>query len=133
MSENRKPSLSSEEITEERNVTRNAFGRRALLKSAASAAVGATAMGLAGKIGAERAGAGPVHLQCGAGALRCRWARWYLDQKQYIHNMEIVSHLLVRRSAVAASAVVMWAKGTIVFRLAAIFGCERSQKSGRSE
>src|SRR5579863_6857733 len=91
MSKNRKPRVTSNDRTEVAPFTRSAFSRRSILKSAAAAAVGATAASLVRPLGAQVQGLytsnTPPELPLPLGSLT------YLDRKQYIHNMEIVSHL----------------------------------------
>lgn len=111
MSKNRKPRVASNRNAEQEPFTRNSFSRRSLLKSAAVAAVGATAAGLAGSIGARAQVQGlytsntPPQLPLPLGSLT------YLDQKQYIHNMEIISHLPGASVSGGEPLMVMWAKG----------------------
>src|SRR5579862_9968942 len=72
---------------------RNQLSRRALLKGTAGAALGAAAAALTGALGGRAQVTGlepdgavpPFRLALGA--------MTDLDRKQYIHNMEIVSHL----------------------------------------
>src|SRR5665213_3701058 len=111
MSENRQPSLSSEKTTKERNTTRNPFSRRSLLKSAASAAVGATAMGLAGKIGAGAQVQGLYTTNTAPEIPLPMGSLTYIDKKQYIHNMEIISHIPGASISGGEPLMVMWAKG----------------------
>jgi hypothetical protein len=88
-----------------------AFTRRALLKSAAVAAVGATAAGVAGNLTARAQVQGlytsnlPPELPLPLGSLT------YLDRKQYIHNMEIISHLPGATVSGGEPLMAMWAKG----------------------
>jgi hypothetical protein len=111
MSKNRKPRVASNGNAEQAPFTGNSFSRRSLLKSAAVAAVGATAAGLAGSIGARAQVQGlytsntPPQLPLPLGSLT------YLDQKQYIHNMEIISHLSGASVSGGEPLMVMWAKG----------------------
>jgi hypothetical protein len=111
MSKNRKPRVASNGNAEQAPFTGNSFSRRSLLKSAAVAAVGATAAGLAGSIGTRAQVQGlytsntPPQLPLPLGSLT------YLDQKQYIHNMEIISHLSGASVSGGEPLMVMWAKG----------------------
>jgi hypothetical protein len=111
MSKNRKPRVASNGKAEQAPFTGNSFSRRSLLKGAAVAAVGATAAGLAGSIGARAQVQGlytsntPPQLPLPLGSLT------YLDQKQYIHNMEIISHLSGASVSGGEPLMVMWAKG----------------------
>ncbi len=69
------------------------LSRRSLLQKTAGVALGAAAAGLTGVLGARAQVTGlipggavpPMRLPLGA--------LDYLDRKQYIHNMEIISHL----------------------------------------
>ena len=87
------------------------FSRRSLLKNTAGAALGAAAASLAGVLGASGqvtgltpdGGVPPLRMPLGA--------LDYLDRKQYIHNMEIVSHLSGAGIAGGEPLMAMWAKG----------------------
>src|ERR1700680_1413275 len=85
--------------------------RRSLLKSTAGALVGAAAAGLTGVIGARAQTQGlytynaPPEFPLPLGSLT------YLDQKQYIHNMEIVAHLPGSSISGGEPLMAMWAKG----------------------
>jgi hypothetical protein len=85
------------------------FSRRSLLKSAAAAAVGATAASLVRPLGAQVQGLytsnTPPELPLPLGSLT------YLDQKQYIHNMEIISHISGSTISGGEPLMAMWAKG----------------------
>src|ERR1700736_3867732 len=89
----RKPCVSSKANAQKSMGTSKNLSRRSLLKSAVGAAVGATATGFVGTIGTRAQVQGlytsnaPPELPLPLGSLT------YLDQKQYIHNMEIVAHL----------------------------------------
>ncbi len=93
MSKIRKPSFTPKENAEEPNITRKAFSRRAMLKSAAGAVVGATAAGLAGKIGAGAQVQGLYTTNTTPEIPLPLGSLTYIDKKQYIHNMEIISHI----------------------------------------
>ena len=75
------------------------------------AAIGATAAGLAGGIAARAQVQGlytsnvPPEIPLPLGALT------YLDRKQYIHNMEIISHLPGATVSGGEPLMSMWAKG----------------------
>ena len=92
MSKTRKPSVSSDKNDKKPVRTGKSLSRRSLLKSAMGAVVGATAAGFVGTIGTHAQVQGlytsnmPPELPLPLGSLT------YLDQKQYIHNMETVSY-----------------------------------------
>ncbi|HWF12836.1 MAG TPA: hypothetical protein VG272_03805 [Candidatus Acidoferrales bacterium] len=111
MSKIRKPSLSAKENTGEVNGTRKAFTRRSLLKSAVSAAVGATAAGLAGKLGAGAQVQGLYTTNTAPEIPLPLGSLTYIDKKQYIHNMEIISHISGSSISGGEPLMVMWAKG----------------------
>ena len=70
------------------------FSRRSLLKSAVGAAVGRDRRGFCRFDRHARAGAGTLYLQRTARKFPCPiGSLTYLDKKQYIHNMEIISHI----------------------------------------
>jgi hypothetical protein len=91
--------------------SRNGFSRRSLLKTALGAAAGATAAGVLGALDARAQGQGlytsntPPELPLPLGSLT------YLDRKQYIHNMEIISHLSGPVVTGGEPLMAMWAKG----------------------
>src|ERR1700676_88847 len=93
MSKIRKPSVSSLGKAEQLFGTGEGFSRRSLLKSVVGAAVGATAAGFASTIGVHAQVQGlytsnePPEIPLALGSLT------FLDKKQYIHNMEVISHL----------------------------------------
>ena len=111
MSKNRKFSLSSKSNLDNSEESRNTFSRRSLLKSAVGAAVGATAASFAGTLGASAQVQGlytsntPPELPLPLGSLT------YLDQKQYIHNMEVISHVHGSTISGGEPLMAMWAKG----------------------
>jgi hypothetical protein len=111
MSKIRKPSLSAKKNAEELNVTRKAFSRRSLLKSAVGATVGATAAGLAGKIGAGAQVQGLYTTNTAPEIPLPLGSLTYIDKKQYIHNMEIISHISGSSISGGEPLMVMWAKG----------------------
>src|SRR5260370_25182645 len=84
--------------------------RRSLLKNTAGAIVGAAAAGLTGAIGARAQVQGlytynaPPEFPLAMGSLT------YLDQKQYIHNMDIVAHLPGSTISGGEPLMAMWAK-----------------------
>src|SRR5690242_793895 len=88
-----------------------ALSRRSLLKNTAGAIVGAAAAGLTGAIGARAQVQGlytynaPPEFPLSLGSLT------YLDQKQYIHNMEIVAHLSGSTISGGEPLMAMWARG----------------------
>jgi hypothetical protein len=87
------------------------ISRRSLLKSTAGAFVGVAAASLTGAIGARAQVQGlytsnePPHLPLPLGSLT------YLDRKQYIHNMEIISHLSGTPISGGEPLMAMWARG----------------------
>ena len=89
----RKQSVSSKHNAEESSSEDKMLTRRLLLKNTAGAIVGAAAAGVTGAIGARAQVQGlytynaPPEFPLAMGSLT------YLDQKQYIHNMDIVAHL----------------------------------------
>ena len=91
--------------------SRNGFSRRSLLKTALGAAVAATAAGVLGDLDARAQEQGlytsntPPEIALPLGSLT------YLDRKQYIHNMEIVSHLSGPVVTGGEPLMAMWAKG----------------------
>jgi hypothetical protein len=111
MSKIRKPSLSPKENAEELNGTRKAFSRRSLLKSAAGAAVGATAAGIAGKLGAGAQVQGLYTTNTAPEIPLPMGSLTYIDKKQYIHNMEIISHISGASISGGEPLMVMYAKG----------------------
>jgi hypothetical protein len=90
---------------------RNELSRRALLKGTAGAALGAAAAALTGALGGRAQVTGlepdgavpPFRLALGA--------MTDLDRKQYIHNMEIVSHLSGATIEGGEPLMTMWARG----------------------
>ncbi|MBZ5699864.1 MAG: hypothetical protein LAN18_15105 [Acidobacteriia bacterium] len=90
---------------------RKGISRRSLLKGTAGAVVGAAAAGLTGAISARAQVQGlytsnvPPELPLPLGSLT------YLDRKQYIHNMEIISHLPGTSISGGEPLMAMWAKG----------------------
>ncbi|MBZ5659057.1 MAG: hypothetical protein LAO08_01510 [Acidobacteriia bacterium] len=85
--------------------------RRSLLKKSAGAALGAAAASLTGALAARAQVSGltpegavpPLRMPLGA--------LDFLDRKQYIHNMDIVSHLPGGSIAGGEPLMAMWAKG----------------------
>jgi hypothetical protein len=111
MSNVRQDSDSSQEIVRASKPSAKGLSRRDLLKGTAGVALGAAAVTLTG---AARAGAqvgglytsnDPPKLPLPMGSLT------YLDRKQYIHNMEIVSHLSGASISGGEPLMAMWAKG----------------------
>jgi hypothetical protein len=102
---------SSESKTFESITKRSGLSRRQLIKSAGGAILTAAGAGLISAIGARAQNAGlytsnlPPELPLPMGSLS------YLDQKQYIHNMEIISHLSGSTISGGEPLMVMWAKG----------------------
>jgi hypothetical protein len=99
------------DATAENSEKRTGLGRRALLKGAAGAALGAAAAGVTGAFGARAQVSGlytsnvPPQLPLPMGALT------YLDKQQYIHNMEIHAHLSGATISGGEPLMAMWARG----------------------
>src|ERR1700674_1320394 len=102
---------SSEGNGNESGRKREGLSRRELLKGTAGAVLAAAGAGLAGALGGRAQNAGlytsnlPLELPLPLGSLN------YLDRKQYIHNMEIVSHLPGSTISGGEPLMVLWAKG----------------------
>jgi hypothetical protein len=111
MAKVRKSSKPSRNKAQEFAGKRGGISRRSLLKRTAGAVVGAAAASLTGAIGARAQVGGlyvynaPPELPLPMGALT------YLDQKQYIHNMEVVAHLSGSSISGGEPLMAMWAKG----------------------
>ena len=111
MSKMSKNSGSLESSVQKAPEKQKGISRRSLLKSTAGAFVGVAAASLTGAIGAGAQVQGlytsnePPHLPLPLGSLT------YLDRKQYIHNMEIISHLSGASISGGEPLMAMWAKG----------------------
>src|ERR1700676_1906203 len=111
MSKIRKPSASSKGNAEQLAATREGFSRRSLLKSAVGAAVGATAAGFVGSSSTRAQVQGlyttntAPEIPLPLGSLN------YIDKKQYINNMEIISHIPGASISGGEPLMVMYAKG----------------------
>src|ERR1700726_1174983 len=111
MPKGRKDSVSSKHSTVESLVESKGLTRRALLKNTAGAFVGAGGAGLTGAVGARAQVQGlytynaPPEFPLAMGSLT------YLDQKQYIHNMDIIAHLPGSSISGGEPLMAMWAKG----------------------
>src|SRR6266436_1133092 len=111
MSKARHGARLSEREGHESGRKREGLSRRELLKGAAGAVLAAAGASLAGALGGRAQNAGlytsslPPELPLPLGSLN------YLDRKQYIHNMEIVSHLSGSTVSGGEPLMVMWAKG----------------------
>ena len=112
MAKARKDSVSSKKSIADVSVGNgNRLSRRSLLKSTAGVVVGAAAASLTGAMSARAQVGGlytsntPPELPLPLGSLT------YLDQKQYIHNMEIVAHLPGSTISGGEPLMAMWAKG----------------------
>ncbi|MFI5057339.1 MAG: LVIVD repeat-containing protein [Candidatus Acidiferrales bacterium] len=111
MSKVRHGANSSEGNGNESGRKREGLSRRELLKGTAGAVLAAAGAGLAGALGGRAQNAGlytsnlPPELPLPLGSLN------YLDRKQYIHNMEIVSHLSGSTISGGEPLMVLWAKG----------------------
>jgi hypothetical protein len=88
---------------------RDALSRRNLLKSAAGAALAAAGAGIVERIGAQVTGSTPgggtVPLRLPMGAMD------HLDRNQYIHNMEIITHVPGVMAYGGEPLTSMWARG----------------------
>ncbi len=108
MSKRRKSSISSKGTSENQVETSNSFSRRSLLKSAAGAVVGAAAAGLVGTRaqvqGLYTTDTSPK-IPLPMGSLT------FIDKKQYIHNMEIISHISGATISGGEPLMAMYAKG----------------------
>ena len=111
MSKFRKEYGRSRRNSEKASTENKTLTRRALLKNTAGAIVGAAAAGLTGAIGARAQVQGlytynaPPEFPLSMGSLT------YLDQKQYIHNMEIIAHVPGSTISGGEPLMAMWAKG----------------------
>src|SRR4029077_9449820 len=107
----RKGSVSSKLNAGEFSAESKGLTRRALLKNTAGVIVGAAAAGVTGVLEARAQVGGlytynaPPELPLPLGSLT------YLDQKQYIHNMEIVAHLPGSTISGGEPLMAMWARG----------------------
>ncbi len=111
MSKSRKPSFKSRVKAEKSEETRKSFSRRSLLKSAVGAALGATAASLVGTIGAGAQVQGLYTTDTSPKIPLPMGSLNYIDKKQYIHNMEIISHLSGSSISGGEPLMVMYAKG----------------------
>src|SRR5665213_3769002 len=107
----RKPSAIPAENADHVEGTRKGFSRRSLLKSAASAAVGAAAVGFAGSIRTPAQVQGLYTTNTAPEIPLPLGSLTYIDKKQYIHNMEIISHISGASVSGGEPLMVMWAKG----------------------
>src|ERR1700736_1400787 len=111
MAKVRKESVTSERNAVESSAKRQGLTRRSLLKNTGGAIVGAAAAGITRAITARAQVQGlytynaPPEFPLPLGSLT------YLDQKQYIHNMEIVAHLPGSTISGGEPLMAMWAKG----------------------
>jgi hypothetical protein len=111
MSKVRKGSISSRRNPGDLSEKSKGLTRRALLKNTASVIASATAAGVAGAIEA-RAQVGGLYTYNASPELPLPLGSLtYLDQKQYIHNMEIVAHLPGSSISGGEPLMAMWAKG----------------------
>ena len=111
MSKIRKPFFKSKVNSEKLEETRKSFSRRSLLKSAVGAAVGATAASLVGTIGAGAQVQGLYTTDTSPKIALPMGSLTYIDKKQYIHNMEIISHISGASISGGEPLMVMYAKG----------------------
>src|ERR1035437_3762143 len=111
MSKVYKDSASFESNVQKRPEKRTGISRRSLLKGTAGAVVGAAGASLTGAISARAQVQGlytwelPPKIPLPLGSLT------YLDRKQYIHNMEIISHLSGSSISGGEPLMAMWARG----------------------
>src|SRR5258708_12493355 len=111
MSKARHGARLSERDGHESGRKREGLSRRELLKGTAVAVLAAAGASLVGALSGRAQNAGlytsslPPELPLPLGSLN------YLDRKQYIHNMEIVSHLSGSTISGGEPLMVMWAKG----------------------
>jgi hypothetical protein len=111
MASDRRNSASTEQLCEVSSTDKSSLSRRGLLQKTAGAVLGAAAASLTGALDARAQVQGlytsntPPELPLPLGALT------YLDQKQYIHNMEIISHLPGPTVSGGEPLMAMWAKG----------------------
>ena len=111
MSKNRKPSVSSESKTEPISETSKSFSRRSILKSAAGAAAGAAAAGLLTSVGMRAQVQGLYTTDTSPKIALPMGSLNFIDKKQYIHNMEIVSHIAGATVSGGEPLMAMFAKG----------------------
>jgi hypothetical protein len=111
MSKIRKPSVSSKSNREQLEETRRSFSRRSLLKSAAGAALGATAAGFIGALSTRAQVQGLYTTNTAPEIPLPMGSLTFIDKKQYIHNMEIISHLSGSSISGGEPLMAMWAKG----------------------
>src|SRR5258708_10273379 len=110
MSKARHGARLSERDGHESGRKREGLSRRELLKGTAVAVLAAAGASLVGALSGRAQNAGlytsslPPELPLPLGSLN------YLDRKQYIHNMEIVSHLSGSTISGDEPLMVMWAK-----------------------
>src|SRR6267142_5970717 len=107
----RKKFVSSKRNAVESSAESKALTRRSLLKTTAGAIVGAAAAGLTGAIGARAQVQGLYTYNAPPEFPLPMASLTYLDQKQYIHNMDIVAHLPGSTISGGEPLMAMWAKG----------------------
>src|SRR5271165_5081214 len=111
MSKVRQGSHSLKENVQPSKPAGKGISRRSLLKGTAGAALGVAAVTLTGaaraaaQVGGLYTSNEPPKLPLPMGSLT------YLDRKQYIHNMEIVSHISGASISGGEPLMAMWAKG----------------------
>src|SRR5580658_347624 len=111
MSKIRKPSASSKRNTDKFSGAEKGLSRRSLLKSALGAAVGATAVSFVGPVGTPAQVQGLYTTNTAPEIPLPMGSLTFLDKKQYIHNMEIISHLPGATISGGEPLMAMWAKG----------------------
>src|SRR5258706_3901988 len=128
----RKQSVSSKHDAEESSSEDKMLTRRLLLKNTAGAIVGAAAAGLTGAIGARAQVQGLYTYNAPPEFPLAMRSLTYLDQKQYIHNMDIVAHLPRSTISGGEPLMAMWAKGKQRLLPAAggFVGVSHAQKTG---
>ncbi|MBZ5642444.1 MAG: hypothetical protein LAO19_06775 [Acidobacteriia bacterium] len=111
MKKNPNVSVPIAKIADKTASSRDRLSRRGLLKKTAGALLGAAAVSITGALDARAQVQGlytwdaPPAIPLPMGALT------YLDRKQYIHNMEIISHLPGASVAGGEPLMAMWARG----------------------
>jgi hypothetical protein len=107
----RKDSDSSERNAVESLAEGKGLTRRSLLKNTAGVIVGAAAAGLTGAVGARAQVQGLYTFNAPPEFPLPMASLTYLDQKQYIHNMDIVAHLPGSTISGGEPLMAMWARG----------------------
>ncbi len=111
MAKVRKDSVSPKGNADRSSEKGKGLSRRSLLKNTAGAMLGAAAAGLTGAIAARAQVQGLYTYNAPPEFPLPMASLTYLDQKQYIHNMEIVAHLPGSTISGGEPLMAMWAKG----------------------